>query len=159
MPTAEDVYAFLSNWPGLSQTTTDVTTIALLRLWSGDSDATTYTALPQIEATSRYLVMSVNRGIFRAQQQHTPGQTLGLGALLPILVETHDFSEDWNRLYSAALVHPAGLNLRNRLLHGSGGRTGADTAALVLHLLLHLGTVQPRSLVEEPEPEVGSLPQ
>lgn len=85
--------------------------------------------------------MADGRGIYRVQQQHRPGQTVGLGALLPILAETHDIPDERIRTYSAALVHPAGLNLRNRLMHGFGGLTGPDTAAIILHLLLHLGTL------------------
>lgn len=85
--------------------------------------------------------MAEGRGIYRVQQQHRPGQTVGLGALLPILAETHDIPDERIRTYSAALVHPAGLNLRNQLMHGFGGLTGPDTAAIILHLLLHLGTL------------------
>lgn len=143
-PSGPELFGFLQSWPGANPTTVPVLTTALLRFWAGDSDAATYTALPQIEGAVRHLVMSRGRGIYRVQQKHTPGQTLGLGALLPILAETHNITEDRARAYGAALVHPAGLNLRNQLMHGFGGLTGPDTAAIVLHLLLHLGTLEAR---------------
>ena len=143
-PSGPDLFEFLKSWPGANSTTVSVLTVALLRYWAGDSDATTYTAMPQIEGSVRSLVKAQGRGIYRLQQQHKPGQTLGLGALLPILAETHDISDAWIRTYNAALVHPAGLNLRNQLMHGFGGLTGPDTAAVVLYLLLHLGTLDIR---------------
>lgn len=149
-PSGPELFEFLKTWPGANPNTARVLTVALLRYWAGDSDAATYTAMPQIEGATRVLVMAQGRGIYRLQQQHKPGQTLGLGALLPILAETYDVSEAWIRTYSAALVHPAGLNLRNQLMHGFGGLTGPDTAAIVLHLLLHLGTFRSRRDDSEP---------
>jgi Domain of unknown function (DUF4209) len=119
-----------------------VLAVALQRFWAGDADGATYTALPQIERIVRVLVMSQRRGIYRVQEKHTPGQTLGLRALLPILSETHRVPEARIRLYSTSLVHPAGLNLRNLLSHGFAGFAGPEAAALVLHLLLHLGTIE-----------------
>lgn len=144
IPTGRSLFDFLLSWPGANPNTARVLTVALLRFWAGDSDAATYTVIPQIEGTIRALIKNEGRGIYRLQQQHKPGQTLGLGGLLPILAETHDISEAWIRAYSAALVHPAGLNLRNQLMHGFGGLTGPDTAAIILHLLLHLGTLRSR---------------
>lgn len=152
LPTAADLYTFLRQWPSFTQTSAEVIVVALQRLWAGDADAATYTAMPQIEGNVRDLIMSVNRGVFRAQRDHRPGQTLGLGALLPILAETHEIREDWIRYYQAALVHPAGSNLRNLLLHGFRGRTGAAAASLVLHLLLHLGTLTERVDEADDEP-------
>lgn len=143
-PSGPKLFEFLRTWPGSNLNTVRVLTVALLRYWAGDSDAATYTAIPQIEGSIRDLVKAQGRGIYRLQQQHKPGQTLGLGALLPILAETYEISDDWIRTYSAALVHPAGLNLRNQLMHGFGSLTGPDTAAIVLHLLLHLGTLNSR---------------
>lgn len=144
-PSGPELFEFLKSWPGANLNAVRVLTVALLRYWAGDSDAATYTAMPQIEGSIRSLVKAQGRGIYRLQQQHKPGQTLGLGALLPILAETYEISEAWIRTYNAALVHPAGLNLRNQLMHGFGGLTGPDTAAIVLHLLLHLGTLNSRS--------------
>lgn len=160
IPTGPDLFHFLKSWPGANPTTVPVLTTALLRYWAGDSDAVTYTTLPQIEGSIRFLVMAEGRGIYRVQQQHKPGQTVGLGALLPILAKTHDIPDERIRTYSAALVHPAGLNLRNQLMHGFGGLTGPDTAAIVLHLLLHLGTLRGRAdsstLVTPPDEELSA---
>ena len=143
-PSGQELFKFLNTWPGFNVATVQVLAVALMRYWAGDSDATTYTALPQLEGSIRSLVRAQGRGVYRIQKQHKPGQTLGLGALLPILAETHQISDAWIRAYNAALVHPAGLNLRNHLMHGFGGLTGPDTAAIVLYLLLHLGTLEAR---------------
>ena len=41
------------------------------------------------------------------------------------------------------IVDRSGISWLRRL-HGFGGLTGPDTAAIILHLLLHLGTLRPR---------------
>lgn len=143
LPPLTELHEFLASWPGLDAPTTDVLAVALHRFWSGDSDGATYSALPQIEGQIRRLIMARNVGIYRAQKDKTPGQTLGLGAMLPLLPQTHDMSTDWLRYYAAALVHVAGLNLRNHLMHGFRGLQSAEVATLTIHLLLHIGTLQP----------------
>lgn len=49
------------------------------------------------------------------------------------------------RCYHAAVVHPTGMNLRTYAAHGFLGRIPRDDAALILHLLPHLGTLTLRT--------------
>lgn len=140
-PGIEEIYGYLLTWPCLDDPTASTAALALSRLWSGDSDGAAYTALPHIEGQARRMVLDANAGIYRTQRDKRPGQYVGLDSLIAMLGTTHGMSADWQRYYEVALTHPAGLRLRHDAMHGFLGIQSAQPAALVLHLLLHLGTL------------------
>ena len=151
-PLLSDLTAFLSCWPGLNATGSSVSLVdaiagGLLRYWAGDPVGAGFVALPQVESVARHLVLGSGRGVFRLQQQHVPGQFPGLGVLLPIVAEEYGMTESRRRFYETLLVRPAGLNLRNVVLHGYTGSFGSDTAAVILHAILHLVTLHPPEAV------------
>ncbi len=142
IPDQASLMGFLLTWPGFDRTTARMAANALVRFWSGDFDGALYTVLPQIERTARSLLLAADEGIYRQQRESTPGQYMGLGALLEPLGRLYGLTEDWQRYYEVCLHHPAGLNLRNFASHGFTGSVAPDVAALVVHLLLHLGTLE-----------------
>lgn len=87
--------------------------------------------------------------MYRLQREHKPGQYAGLGQLLPILQEEYDLDESRSRFLSALLRHPAGLNLRNQMLHGFVGDPGPGVAATLLHAALSL------CAIARPQPQAG----
>ncbi|MEE9964710.1 MAG: DUF4209 domain-containing protein [Propionicimonas sp.] len=141
VPDEASLMGFFMTWPGLDRTSARMAANALVRFWAGDFDGAVYTLLPQIESTARNLLLAADEGIYRRQREATPGQYMGLGALLEPLGRLYGLSEDWQRYYEICLRHPAGPNLRNRLCHGFAGAVAPKAATLILHLLLHLGTV------------------
>lgn len=86
-------------------------------------------------------MLSTDRGVYRLQRQHIPGQYAGLGQLLPIVQEEYGLDESRTRFLSALLRHPAGLNLRNQMLHGFVGDLGPGFAAVLLHATLGIATM------------------
>lgn len=141
IPDQASLMGCLLTWPGFDRTTARMTTNALVRFWAGDFDGALYTLIPQIERTARNLLLAADEGIYRQQREATPGQYMGLGALLEPLGRLYEMSEDWQRYYTVCLNHPSGLNLRNLVSHGFTGAAPPDLTTLVLHLLLHLGTL------------------
>lgn len=148
LPNLGDVSRFLVTWPSIGGPLAPALARGLLRYWTGDSEGAAYTVLPRIESTVRGLVLASARGVYRLQQDHKPGQYAGLGQLLPILHEEYSLEESRTRFLTALLRHPAGLNLRNRMLHGFVGDPGPGVAAALLHAALSLGTIR------SPEPPV-----
>lgn len=149
LPDLQDISAFLATWPALDASLAPVLARALLRYWTGDSEGAAYTVIPRIESIVRGLVLASNRGVYRLQNEHKPGQYAGLGQLLPILEEEYRLEVSRSRFLAAVLRHPAGLNLRNMMLHGFVGDAGPGVAATLLHVALSLGTVG------SPEPGVN----
>lgn len=142
IPDQASLMGFLLTWPGFDRTTAGMAANALVRFWSGDFDGALYTVLPQIERTARNLLLAADERIYRQQRESTPGQYMGLGALLEPLGRLYGLTEDWQRYYEVCVNHPAGLNLRNLVSHGFTGSLTPDAVVLVLHLLLHLGTLE-----------------
>lgn len=149
LPPLADIAAFLEQWPAVAGGVAPALARALLRFWCGDSEGAAFTVVPRIESLARTLVRRNQRGVYRLQREHVPGQYAGLGALLPILAEEYGLTESDARFYSVVLRHPAGLNLRNQLAHGFLGDPGPGYAALLLHAALRIATIRP------PDPAVG----
>lgn len=105
--------------------------------------------MPRIETLVRNLVLRTDRGIYRLQVEHKPGQYPGLGNLLPILEDDYALPESVARFLSAVLRHPGGLNVRNLMLHGYVDDPGVGGAALLLHTALGIATIRPP--VEDPD--------
>ncbi|NUU19059.1 DUF4209 domain-containing protein [Cellulomonas humilata] len=144
LPNLSSLYGFLRTWPGLDDASAYMTASALLRFWTRDYDGAFYLATPLVERTFRYLVVSADEGVYQLQKNQRPGQFPGVAALLDPLARLYDLDEDWRRYYYVAVVHPTGLNLRNLAAHGLMGVVHRDVAALMLHLVLHLGTLRLR---------------
>lgn len=142
LPDHQEVAKFLTQWPGFAPEVAQWVSMSLLRYWAGDAEGATYTVLPKIELVVRTLVMQQGVGVYRPQQEHTPGQSPGLGALLPLLQEAYELPESEIRYLDACLTHPVGLNLRNLMLHGYGHHGGPGAAALVLQIILRLGLIR-----------------
>lgn len=138
LPDLKDISSFLAGWPAVDGPLAPALARALLRYWTGDSEGAAYTVLPRIESIIRALVLSTARGVYRLQREHKPGQYAGLGQLLPILPEEFGLDESRTRFLDALLRHPAGLNLRNNMLHGFVGDPGPGIAATLLHAALFL---------------------
>jgi hypothetical protein len=155
LPDLRDISSFLATWPAIDGSLAPALARALLRYWTGDSEGAAYTVLPRIESIVRGLVLASNRGVYRLQREHKPGQYAGLGQLLPILHEEYGLDESRTRFLGATLRHPAGLNLRNMMLHGFViGDFGPGAAAVLLHVALSLGTIE--GLVEPTVKHAGS---
>ncbi len=138
LPTLQDISSFLAGWPAVDGPLAPALARALLRYWTGDSEGAAYTVLPRVESVVRGLVLATDRGVYRLQREHKPGQYAGLGQLLPIVQEEYGLDESRTRFLAALLRHPAGLNLRNQMLHGFVGDPGPGIAAVLLHAALSL---------------------
>lgn len=145
LPNRASLYGYFKTWPGFDDATAYMAASAVLRFWSRDYDGSFYIATPLLERTFRHLIVTADEGIYRMQRDQKPGQYPGLGALLDPLARLYDVDESWKRYYYVAVVHPTGLNLRNYAAHGLMGVIHRDVASLMLHLLLHLGTLQRRT--------------
>lgn len=143
LPTLEELSTFLMQWPAVQRPVGPAIARALLRYWTGDAEGAAYTIAPRIETLVRNLVLGSDRGVYRLQVEHKPGQYPGLGHLLPILEEEYTLSESVGRFLSAVLRHPGGLNLRNLMLHGYVDDLGPGIAALLLHTALGVATIRP----------------
>ncbi len=143
LPPLAEISGFLSQWPAIEGPVGLAIACSLLRYWAGDSEGAAYTIVPRIESLARELVLRTERGIYRLQQEHTPGQYAGLGQLLPIMCEEYGLTESRTRFLSTLLRHPAGTNLRNQMLHGFVGDPGPGIAAVLLHAALGIATIGP----------------
>jgi hypothetical protein len=143
LPTLAEISKFLGQWPAIDGPVGPAIARSLVRYWAGDSEGASYTIVPRLETLARALVLSTDRGIYRLQRQHVPGQYAGLGHLLPIVQEEYGLDESRTRFLSALLRHPAGLNLRNQMLHGFVGDLGPGVAAVLLHAALGIATIRP----------------
>lgn len=151
LPGRAALFGYLKTWPGFDHNTALMASSALLRYWVGDYDGSFYIGLPLIEATMRGLVVAAEEGVYRLQENQKPGQYPGVGALLDPLARLYDLDEDWKRYMYVAVVHPTGLNLRNYGAHGFMATIHPEIAAVIIHLLMHLGTLQRR-----PRPSLGA---
>lgn len=143
LPSLDEISGFLGQWPAVHGAVGPAIARSLLRYWAGDSEGASYTVLPRIETLVRSLVLRTDRGIYRLQQGHRPGQYVGLGQLLPILQEEYGLDESEARFMAITLRHPAGLNLRNLMLHGFVDDLGPGGAAVLLHTALRIATTRP----------------
>lgn len=143
LPALAEITAFLNTWPAVEGGTGAALARSLLRFWAGDSEAAAYTLVPRIESLARSLVLTSERGIYRLQREHTPGQYAGLGALLAIVEKEYHLDESRSRFLSVLLRHPAGCNLRNLMLHGFSGDPGPGITAVLIHAALMIATISP----------------
>jgi hypothetical protein len=148
-PLAEQVQ-FPSSWPSTSGPTVFAICKALQRFWSGGSKGATYTLGPRIEGRVRELILNTNRGMFKLQRTHSPGQFPGLGAMLNILPEEFNVAEAGMRFLKVVLVDAAGFNLRNQLAHGTATFNDPGTAAVATHTALSLATLKPYETGSDP---------
>lgn len=114
---------------------------AIGRFHAGDFEAVAYTALPQIEALCRRLLIAIDAPIYRVQRTRTPGQYMGLGAMLPLLRD-RGLDESWYRFFRTFLRSPNGWNYRNEALHGFVEDVPAPVAGMVLIGALYLALLQ-----------------
>lgn len=63
--------------------------------------------------------------------------------MLSILEKDFDVDPSNLRFLRTVLVHPAGFNLRNLMSHGLADGLGAAVAALLVYVVLMLGTAVP----------------
>ena len=91
-----------------------------------------------IEALIRAAVIRGDRGIFRLQKNQSPGQYVGLGALLPEFYDIFEVREGDQRFFNAVLKHPGGWNLRNLLSHGYLPAIRGGVTALALYAALRV---------------------
>lgn len=103
------------------------------RYWTGDSLGALYTTIPMIEELVRNAVLATDRGIFRLQKNQSPGQYVGLNALLPHFAEAYGVPERDERFFRAFLTHPGGWNVRNNLAHGYLAGAQGSVAAIALY--------------------------
>ncbi|WP_216917994.1 hypothetical protein [Nocardia noduli] len=145
LPDVREVADFLAEWPGIPANVLSSLVQAIFRSWSGDGEGAAYCLLPRVEEQVRYLVLRADAGVYRLQREKVPGQYPGLGFMLPVLAKHYDLDESRQRSLSALLCHSAGLNLRNRMLHGlSRGTPGAAEAAMIINAMLMIGLLHPR---------------
>jgi hypothetical protein len=156
LPTRQSLAAFLDSWPGVFGTGAGIAD-ALIRYWAGDPNGSAFTVVPTIEAVARNLVLATDAGIYRLQRDQTPGQFPGLGVLLPLLAELYRLPESRGRFLSALLIHPAGMNLRNRMAHGYIGAVGSPIAAVLIHAALSLAAITAPA-ADEPPPDESCPP-
>ncbi len=129
---------------------------ALERYWSGDAEAAAFTAFPLIEALLRNAALAAGQGIYRLQKKQSPGQYVGIGALLDLFVESYDVNERDRRFFNALLNHPGGWNVRNLMAHGYVLRAGSALAAVLIYAsmkIVLLALEGPSDTSEQPEPE------
>jgi len=143
LPQLTSLAGYLRTWPGFDEAGSWVTASSLLRYWSHDYQGAFYVVIPQIERTIRNLLLWADVGIYREQRDQKPGQYPGVGVLLDSLNETYRMKQDWYRYYYACLAHPTGLNVRNAAAHGLIEVVPHPSTALVLHMVLSLGTLSP----------------
>lgn len=111
---------------------------SFFRYWAGDGQAALHTAVPMIEALVRHAVLRAERGIYRLQKKQTPGQYVGLGALLDLFYDIYTVDERDQRFFNAVLRHPGGWNLRNLISHGYLPGINGGVAALALYAALRI---------------------
>ncbi len=157
LPATAELGEFLSTWPAMSPAVALTICSALQRFWVGDVQATTYTLVPAIETLVRDLILRADHGMYRLQQSpRQPGQYPGLGVMIDILPDYYDVDEGWVHSLKTILVHPAGLNIRNRLCHGIDTLNDPGTAAIILHTALWLAARTPISKPETDSAEAAT---
>lgn len=114
--------------------------LALRHYINGDYESATTVALPRIEAVIREIARITGIYIYREPRRGEPGVARPLGDLLRAL-KGH-FDESWRRFLIIALTEAAGVNLRNRALHGRIPTFSKSEAALALHILCFLRDLQ-----------------
>jgi hypothetical protein len=119
---------------------------------TGDFDAGVHVLLPRIEAVIRQLVRATGQPITTEPRGDAPGGVRPLGGLLDQLKGKMD--EGWRRYLVNALVDPLGINLRNRAMHGLMDAASESEAALALHIVAVLASLEPDI---PPASETGSL--
>ncbi|GAS95643.1 uncharacterized protein RMCC_2609 [Mycolicibacterium canariasense] len=150
IPDQAALVEFLSQWPSLNQQTIRAATFGLQRFWCGDYEGAVYTTMPWIENAIRQIILDANQGMFILQKTHKRGQYPGLGAMIDLLPERFTLSQSRHRFLKATLTHPLGFNLRNQLSHGILLYSTSAAAALVLHTLLTVSLITPKS--DSPRP-------
>ena len=110
---------------------------AVRRFEAGDFEAAAYTALPLIERVARQLLIHLDAPVYPVQRERTPGQYMGLGALISALGD-HGLDESWARFLRACFAAPNGMNLRNELSHGFVAEPNRFVAGLVILSVLYL---------------------
>ena len=109
----------------------------LRRVFEHDFEAAAFCMTPRVEALVRAIVLETGLPVYRVQRQRNPGRYPGLGMLLPSLSE-RGLDESWARFLHGFLSNPAGLNIRNELLHGFVLEPSEGTCALLVICVLHL---------------------
>lgn len=155
VPTEVELALHLSEGPALDLPAAAQLGRSLLRFWTGDYEGALFTAAPQVEKLAREILLNLDQAVYRLQRDRTPGQYMGLGALLSLLHDQSVLDDDWHSYLNLVLSAPVGWNLRNELAHGFLDGGGLVHAALVLHCCLHLARPFTVSVPEKDEPEPG----
>ena len=116
---------------------------AFAHYWAGRFDEAIHVALPRIEAVLRHILVATGGIAYTEPHGGHAGHYKTLGT---ILSELHGrlADEGWRRSMRIVLAEPAGLNLRNRYLHGLVVEVEHLHAALVLQIVAYLWLLAPR---------------
>lgn len=137
-PIGRDVEQFFLVGHAVTANEAGMLSRALERYWSGDAEAAAFTAFPLIEALLRNAALAAEQGIYRLQRKQSPGQYVGLGALLDLFFESYDVSERDQRFFNALLNHPGGWNVRNLMAHGYIPSAGSALAAVLIYAAMKI---------------------
>jgi hypothetical protein len=133
----DELTAFFAASPHLDDGLARALASDLRRLFTGDAEGAAYTGAAHIEALARVIVLATAQPAYRTQRPSTPGQYIGLGALIAAL-RGSGLDESWSRFLDGLLSSPMGLNFRNELLHGFELDPGESMAALLFVAIIYL---------------------
>ncbi len=116
---------------------------AFAHYWEGRFDEAIHVALPRIEAVLRQMLVAKGGIAYTEPHGGYAGHYKALGTVLRELRGRLP-DEGWRRAMMIVLAEPAGLNLRNRYLHGLIVEVKQLHAALVLQIAAYLWLLAPR---------------
>ena len=116
---------------------------AFAHYWAGRFDEAVHVALPRIEAILRQMLVAAGGIAYTEPHGGHAGHYKTLGTVLSEL-RGRLGDEGWRRSMMIVLAEPAGLNLRNRYLHGLIAEVEQLHAALVLQIAAYLWLLVPR---------------
>ena len=135
----EEVIAFFTT-PLIGEEIADSIATSLWAFWHGRYDEAAHMLAPRIEAIIRSMAREMGIAIYREPSGKTPGGVAPLGDLLGKMKGLWD--ESWRRYFVNLLVHPLGVNLRNRIAHGLITKANPPEAALLIHAVCHLRLIR-----------------
>ena len=127
---------------------------ALAHYWERRFDEAIHVALPRIEAVLRRMLVATGGIAYTEPHGGHSGHYKTLGTILSELRGRLP-DEGWRRSMMVVLAEPAGLNLRNRYLHGLIVNVEQLHAALVLQVAAYLRLLVPQDDPQRLSPEPG----
>jgi hypothetical protein len=140
-PSRQTLVEYFATRPNIAPGTAEQLGTAIDLFWKGEESAALYIAVWLVESLLRNLILQSDEGIYSVQRRHKPGQYPGLGFLLKKL-SALGLDQSWYRYFWTVFASPAGLNMRNEIAHGFGGRSGPGAAALAIHASCFLTTIR-----------------